>query len=73
MSLAVMNDDLAKIEGGDTLQACDVHPELIRVRSALVVRVDPAAAAEMVLGDAGVETIGGELVLSLGDAEKVRR
>src|SRR4051794_31656991 len=73
MALTVMNFDLAEIERGYAFEARDIDAQLIGVRSALVVRVDAAHRAEMLLGDARVEAVGRELVLTLRDAKRVRR
>ena len=71
MTLAVVNHHLFEIEGRDALQAGDVDAKLVRVRAALVVGIDAAHRAEMMLGDARVEAVGGELVGAFEDPESV--
>ena len=73
VALPIMDDDLAEIERRCAFQAGDVDAELARIRSAFVMDVDAADAAEMMLGDAGVESVGRELVRALRDAEMLGR
>ena len=65
VALAVVNRQFTEIEGRDAVQAGSVDAQLIGVRAALVVGVDAAGLAEMMLGGAGVEAVGGELVRAL--------
>jgi len=69
MPITVVDDDLREIERRYALQAGDIDAELVRVRAALVVGVDAADRAEMMLGGLCVEAIGGELAFALGDPE----
>lgn len=69
MSLAVIDDYFAEIEGRYAFQAGDIDPKLVRVRASLVMRVDAALRAKMMLRDTGVEAVGGELVRSLEHLE----
>lgn len=71
VALAVVDDDFLEVEGRHALQASNIDAELVRVRAPLVMRVDPADGAEMVLGGHGVEAIGCELVLARRDPEGV--
>jgi hypothetical protein len=73
VTVAVMDYDFGEIEWRYALETGDIDAELIRVRPALVVRVNAASVTEMVLGDTGIEAIGRELVLALGDFEILRR
>jgi hypothetical protein len=58
----VVDDDLFEIERRHAFEACDIDANLVGVRTPLVVRVDAAVSAEMMLGDLGIEAVGGELV-----------
>jgi len=58
MAAAVEHGNLAKIEGRKTFQARDVDAKFVRVRAPLVMSVDPADCAEMMLGGFRVEAIG---------------
>src|SRR6185295_502091 len=71
MELAVVDHDLGEIERRDALEAGNVDRELVGVRAALVVGIDAAHRAEMMLGDARVEAVGGELVGAFEDPESV--
>ena len=69
VSITIENHDLVEIEGGDAFEAGGVHPELVGARAALVVRVDAADCAEMMLGGLGVKPVCREIVLALRNAE----
>jgi len=71
--IAVVDNDLGKIEGRHALQASHVHPELVRVRAAFVVSVNAANRAEMMLRGLRVEPVFRELFLALRDPELRRR
>jgi len=73
MPRTVVDLHFAEIERRNTFEAGDVDPELIGVRAPLVVSVDAADRAEIMLGDAGVEAVGCELVRTLGDPEALWR
>jgi hypothetical protein len=42
VALPVVDDDLAEIERRHAIETSDVHAELVRLRSALMMRVDAA-------------------------------
>ena len=69
MPVAIENDDLTKIKRRNALETGGVDSELIGVRSTLVVRVDAAVGAEVMLRAHRVEPVRNELVFSLCDAE----
>ena len=71
MPLAVVDHDFLEIEWRDAFQAGDVDPELVGIRATLVVRVDAAFRAKVMLGDVGVEPVRLEFVFTLRDAETV--
>lgn len=73
MPLTVVDDDLFEIEWRHAFEAGGVHAELVGVRAALVVRVDAALRAEVMLRDVRVEAIRRELVFALRDSETVVR
>ena len=54
---AVVDGHFGEIEGADTFQASNIHAVLVLVRTALVVRIDAAFGAKVVLRCAGVELI----------------
>src|ERR1700704_3127160 len=53
----VIGRHMGNVEGIDALQATYVETVLLRVRTALMVRVDPAVATEIVLRSHGIELI----------------
>jgi len=69
MALTVVDYDFPEIEGRHPLQAGDVYSQLTGVRTALVVRVDTADSAEVMLGRLGIEAVGREPVLTFGHPE----
>ena len=69
VTIPIVDHDLTKIEGRNPFQARNIDAQLVGVRSALVVSVDAAIAAEMMLGGFCVEAVGRELVLALLDFE----
>jgi hypothetical protein len=73
MAAAVEDDDFVEIERRHAFETGDVDAELVRVRAALVMRVDAADGTEMMLGAHRVEPIGRELVLALRNAEGLGR
>jgi hypothetical protein len=73
MPLTVVHNDLMEIERGHALQASDVDAQLIGVRAALVVDVNPEIPAKMMLGGHGVEPIGRDHFLAFHDLEGIRR
>src|SRR5256885_2270299 len=73
MPQSVMDYDLLEIERRHSLETRHIDAELVGVRAALVVGVDPANTAEMMFGDAGVEAVGRELVFALRDLEGIWR
>jgi hypothetical protein len=62
---AVIDWNVLDEERVDSLQTTDVVPILIRERSALVVGVDAAVGAKVVLGNVGVELVELEYLLPL--------
>jgi|SRR4029079_8165732 len=70
---SVEHDHLAKVEGRQTFEASDIDAELVRVRAALVVRINAADRAEMMLRGLRVEAISRKPVLALRDPERVGR
>lgn len=62
--LAVVDDDLPKIEGRDAFQAGGINAELIGVRTALMVGVNAAVPAEMMLRHPCVEAVGRQFVFA---------
>jgi hypothetical protein len=60
-------------EGINALQAPDVEAVLVGVRAALVVRMDSADAAELVLGGVGVEFVALEMLYPLHDTKPGER
>lgn len=71
MALAIVDDHFAEIERRNAFQAGDVDAELIGIRAALVMGIDAADLAEVMLRDLRVEAIGRELVLTLQKLEAV--
>ena len=71
MTLTIVHNDLGKVERGDAFEAGGVKSQLVRVRTAPVVRVYPAFRAEVVFGNACVETVRRELVVTLQQFEAV--
>ena len=69
MPLSVEDNHFLEIERRDAFETSDIHSELIRIRAPLVVRIDPANGAEVMLGDLRVEAVGSELVFALRDPE----
>ncbi len=65
MPLPVVNHHLAEIERREAFEAGNVDAKLMRIRAALVMGVDAADRAEMMLGRPGIEAVGRELVLTL--------
>src|SRR5262249_54148297 len=57
----------------DTFETGHVDAVLVRIGAALMVRVDPAARAEEVLGGAGVEPVGGECIRARQDLDPADR
>ena len=55
----------------DVFQAADVVPVLVRERPPLVMRVDAAVGAEVVLGDFGVELVELEMLLALQHGDSI--
>jgi hypothetical protein len=66
---AILHGNVGYGEGIDALEAPDVVTVLVRVRAALVMGVDAADAAEVVLGRVGVELVALEVFCTLHDAE----
>lgn len=66
---AVQHRDFREIERAQAFQAGGVDAVLLRVRAALVVGIDAAAGAEIMLGAAGVELVAGEGFGPLGDVD----
>src|SRR5690606_2053192 len=58
----VIDGHLVEIEGADPRQAGNVDAVLSRVRSSLMVCVDAASGAEVVLRGPRIETVDGELI-----------
>src|SRR5215469_4073777 len=71
----VVDRDLLKIERAYPLQARDIDTVLLRIRAALVMRIDAAARTETMPCRVGVELVNGEEFASLSnvDAVQVRR
>ena len=69
MPLSVKDNHFLEIERRDAFEASDIHAELIRIRASLVVRIDPADGAEVMLGGLCVKAVGSELVFALRDPE----
>jgi hypothetical protein len=69
VTMSIMDDDLAEIERRNALQASSINPELVGVRAALVMRVNAADRAEMVVRSLCVEAIRREIVIALQDPE----
>jgi hypothetical protein len=69
MPLSVENNELAKIKGRKPLETSSVHSQLVGVRAALVVSVDAADGAEMMLGGFCVEAISRKKVIASSDSE----
>ena len=65
MAKSIVNLDFTKIKGRETFQAGHIDAELVGVRSALVVGVDAAIAAEMMFGSPGIESVSRECVRPL--------
>ena len=65
----IVYGDLSQQEGVDALEAADVVAILSGERTSLVVRVDAALAAEVVLGHPSVELIQTQMVLAMNDAD----
>ncbi len=65
----IVHGDLSQQEGVDALEAADVVAILSGEGTALVMRVDAALAAEVVLGHPSVELIQAQMVLALNDAD----
>lgn len=72
MPLSIEDHYFPEIEQRNILQARSIDAELVGVRPALVVRINPTIPAEMMLRRFCVETVGGKLVLALRDLEIVR-
>jgi hypothetical protein len=64
---AVHHGHLGEVEWTHPIQAGHVHAVLRLVGSSLVMRLDPAAAAEKVLCHTWVEAVGRERILALQD------
>ena len=61
--------DFCKQVGIDPLEAAHVVPILIRKGAPLVMRVDAAVRAEVVLGDSGIELVQLEMLVPLDDGD----
>ena len=64
MGDAIHDPDLRKIEGAGAFDAGDVDTELVRVRAALMVGIDAAGLAEIMLCRAGVELVERQIVFA---------
>ena len=69
VTIAIVDHNLTEIEGRNPFEARNIDAKLVGVRSALVVSVDAAVAAEMMLGGLCVEAVGREFVFALQDFE----
>jgi hypothetical protein len=65
----ILHGNVGYGEGVDAFQTPDVEPVLMRIRAALVMGVDAADAAEVVLGGVGVELVELEVFFTLYQAE----
>lgn len=65
----VIDGDFRKIKRAYTDQACSVDAELIRIRPPLVMRVNTAFRAKVVLGGVRVELVKPECLLTRNDTE----
>lgn len=66
---AIVHWNFGKVERADPGQARCIDAELIRIGAPPVMRVDPACAAEIVLGGVGIELIEREGVLTRDEAK----
>ena len=62
MHSPIIDDDLWKIERRKPVQASNVDSKLVRIGATLVMRINPADRAVMMLRGHRVETIGRQLV-----------
>ncbi len=62
-------EELDRDVRGLRVEAAHVHVDAVGIRARDVERLDPARAAELVVGDAGAEAVGDELVLAAQQAE----
>ena len=69
---AVAHNDLCKVERTYTFEARDIDTILIWIGSALVMRIDPAYFAEIVLGGFRVKLVEGQEVLAFQEMDTVQ-
>jgi len=65
MGHTVIDRHFLEIEGAEAFEAGGIDPELMRVRAPLMVGVNPAGRAEVVLGCPGVELVQRQRILAL--------
>lgn len=70
---AVVNKHLWEIKGADAGKAGGVDAKFVGIRAALVVRIDPAGLAEVVLRRLCAELVKGQVVLALKECDPVQR
>jgi hypothetical protein len=69
MHVAFVDRDHVKVKRADALQAGGIDAVLVGIRPALVVRVNAAFRAEVVLGLEGVELVERQRILPGGDVD----
>lgn len=73
MDTPLVDGKFGKVERADPFQAGCIDAVLIRVGASLVVRVDPALRAEIMLCLPGIELIQGEKFAARNDLDVVER
>lgn len=61
----IHDSNFQEVEWADSFNACDIDPELAGIRAALVMGVDSAGLAEIVLRRSTVELIERQLTFAL--------
>lgn len=69
---AVISGYIGDIEGVDAFKTADVVSVLVRAGTALVMGIDAAVGAEVVLGGVGIELIKLQVFFALDDADAIQ-